>query len=180
MNPQHLSKSAEWYTPQDIIEAAREVMGAIHLDPASSAKANERVKAERYYTKSDNSLQQPWVGRVFCNPPGDPSGKLIQAFWRKLVAEFISGRTSQAVWIGFNINQLQTLQCCPLSPLDFSICYPKKRLHFVPNDREPGSPTHANYVCFMANDPNHHIKFGNYFEDFGKVVLSIMPYVAAA
>ena len=172
VNPQHLSKSAEWYTPTDIIEAARLTMGAIHLDPASSAKANERVKAERYFTKSDNSLAQEWRGRVFLNPPGDPSGKLIQAFWKKLVGEFQKGHVSQAVWVGFNLNQLQTLQKFGLNPLEFSVCFPRKRLHFVPNDREAGSPTHANYICYMSDTPEGYLRFQYQFGRFGTVLKS--------
>lgn len=36
------------------------VMGSIYLDPASCAKANETVKAHRYFTIADDGLSQPW------------------------------------------------------------------------------------------------------------------------
>ena len=70
MNPKHLSESREHYTPPSIIRRARSVMGGIDLDPASSAEANEVVRARRYYTIEANGYEQRWSGRVLLNPPG--------------------------------------------------------------------------------------------------------------
>lgn len=47
------SASAEWFTPPRYIEAVREVLGAIDLDPASSLAANRIVQAKRYFTEVD-------------------------------------------------------------------------------------------------------------------------------
>ena len=43
------SGSPEWWTPQKYIDAIREVMGEIDLDPVSCALANKVVKAIKYY-----------------------------------------------------------------------------------------------------------------------------------
>ncbi|MBV7328403.1 hypothetical protein KFU94_09110 [Chloroflexi bacterium TSY] len=67
------SGKTEYYTPAEIVDAARSVMGGIDLDPASSAAANERVQALHFFNKADNGLSQRWFGRVWLNHPfGDP------------------------------------------------------------------------------------------------------------
>jgi hypothetical protein len=40
--------------------------GAFTLDVAA---AKHNAKAERFYTRADDGLRQPWSGRVWCNPP---------------------------------------------------------------------------------------------------------------
>jgi len=82
------------------------VMGAIDLDPCSCARAQRTVKAKNWYCKKQNGLIQPWFGRVWCNPPGDRAGKLVQAFWRAAWASDMS----EMMWLCFNISHLRTLQ----------------------------------------------------------------------
>ena len=81
----------EWYTPANILQAAAEVLGAIDLDPASSApqQAHAIVKATRYFTTADNSLEQRWRGRVFLNPPY--ARGWIDAFVDKMVSAYQAG-----------------------------------------------------------------------------------------
>lgn len=63
------SGEVEYYTPTEIIEAARRAMGGIDLDPASSENANKIVRATQIFTKADNGLKHHWVGRVWLNHP---------------------------------------------------------------------------------------------------------------
>jgi hypothetical protein len=61
-------------TPEYILQAVRESFGGtIDVDPASNAKAQERVKARRWCGEGSdfrtNGLSFVWHGRVFLNPP---------------------------------------------------------------------------------------------------------------
>jgi ParB family chromosome partitioning protein len=143
----HSAASVEWDTPPEVVEAARALMGGIDLDPASCAVANEVVKAETFYTSDDDGLSKPWFGRVFLNPPGGRG--VVKSFWSKLVAHWMNREIEQAVWVGFSLEQLQMLQGCEMSPLDFQICVPRKRLKFRSPGAESKSPTHGNFICWL-------------------------------
>ncbi|MBR9682368.1 MAG: hypothetical protein GOV02_01715 [Candidatus Aenigmarchaeota archaeon] len=86
----HISnKENDWYTPVEIIDSARKVMGSITLDPASSNMAQEVVCAEHYYTKENDGLEQDWFGSVWLNPPY--SMPEIGLFINKLVNSSLDG-----------------------------------------------------------------------------------------
>lgn len=155
MNTFHLSKSAKWGTPKPVIEFARAVLGEIDLDPASSAEFNQRVGAKRYFTEEDDGLSQLWIGRVFLNPPGDPTGKLIQLFWEKLVDSYVTMRVESAFWVGFSLEQLVSLQKYPVHPLSPRVwlVIPSRRLAYY--DPEAGDdadqPTHGSYLALLPS-----------------------------
>lgn len=123
--------SPEWYTPSEYVEAARVVMGGIDLDPASHVEANKIVKAGEFYTEEQNGLTSLWRGNVFLNPPGG----LVNEFWVKALLEWQHSRLKQMIWIGYSLEQLQTLQSAGVSsPLMFPMCVPKRRIAFIENE----------------------------------------------
>lgn len=82
------SGDVEIYTPPEILDRARQVLGRIDIDPASSAAANVRVKARKFYCApvfetlkhrinrlpvrayvDEGGLSLPWKGHAFMNPP---------------------------------------------------------------------------------------------------------------
>lgn len=90
----------EWYTPEIYIKAVREVLGGIDLDPASCEEANETVGAERYYAKKDNGLEQPWAGRVFCNPPYKMPE--VEEFAQRMGQEYAIGEVKAGILLTNN------------------------------------------------------------------------------
>src|SRR5262249_114414 len=90
----------EWYTPPKYIELARAVLGEIDLDPASSDKAQETVRAARYFTASDDGLRQQWRGRIWLNPPyAQPT---TGHFVTKMVEERAAGNVTAAIMLTHN------------------------------------------------------------------------------
>jgi len=64
-----ISSGDEAYTPPWLIEAAREVLGVIDLDPASCPTAQGLIRAATWYGVARSGLAQPWRGRMWLNPP---------------------------------------------------------------------------------------------------------------
>jgi hypothetical protein len=159
-NAQHQSATAEHGTPTEVIEAARNVLQGIELDPASNALFNKLVRAERYFNERNNGFIKPWDARsVFLNPPGgyiDDKGRRVvmvrgqgftypktgkpaprgtssmAAWWVKLIDEYEAWRAKSAIFIGFSLEVLQRTQMrnCT-TPLEFPFCVPAKRLQFL-------------------------------------------------
>lgn len=101
-NHQHINQDSgntEWYTPIDIIEAARQTMGFITLDPFSSAKANENVKASIYFTKDEDGFIKSWKGSVWCNHPFSRENNKRIA--NKVISEYESGNIRECCMITF-------------------------------------------------------------------------------
>ena len=195
MNAQLSCASAEHYTPSVYVEAARSVLGAIDLDPASCAAANRTVQAARYYDKVDDGLAQPWHGRVFVNPPGDRRGKLVRAFWRRACEHALcGGRDAVVLWVGYSLEQLRLLQRCKAirggrcpTPLDWPIVILAERIDWVRGIADPlqlefeqfapgpgegvestqGSPTHGNYFCLLGGGRAERSRFRRTFGAFG-------------
>lgn len=183
--------SPEWYTPAVFVEAARLVMGGIDLDPASHAEANQTVHAALYYDEAHNGLTKAWYGRVFLNPPGGQ----VKEFWRCLMTQRSS--IAQCVWIGYSLEQLQTLQNAEttLTPLDFAMCIPRQRIAFVENAAKKAGrldkirvtnegrramgaklmashngPSHANYITYLGGGLEASRRFAEVFSQFGQVI----------
>lgn len=163
MIAQHLSLTNEHYTPIEVIDAARALMGGIDLDPASCVEANARVQAEYFATKEDDGLAHAWGGRVFLNPPGGTiAGESSMAvWWCKLVDEWQARRVECAVFVAFTLEILRIAQRYGKPVQAFPRCYPSSRLKFGGDQ-----PTHGNVLVYLPRD-GHYADYADFTRCFG-------------
>jgi hypothetical protein len=190
MSNQHIGLSNatdQWFTPPEILDRVRQVFdGQIHLDPCGSAESNKTVQASRYFTLEDQGVDQFWglgdgmtqitAPNVFCNPP---SGKYqgdntrykgrsnASAFFDRCVTGWGMEEIYEFIYLGYSIEQLQTLQNFPGFPPGVVVCVPKKRIRFVDQSGNRNSPTHGNFILYGGV---HDDLFYRAFQDVGMIL----------
>jgi ParB family chromosome partitioning protein len=171
------SKSNEWYTPLHIIEAARQVLGRIDLDPASCRVANETVQATHYYSREDDGLCQKWRGKIWLNPPysseNEPRGmyggihiSLVGRWIDHLIKEFHRGNVEEAILL----IKSDPKQRWFLPLWEFLICFAHDRILF----NRPGLPPekHQFGTAFVYLGPNKD-QFINVFQRLGTIAKKV-------
>lgn len=153
----------EWYTPNQYIEMAREVMGVIDLDPATSQAANRIVNAERIFTVSDNGLTKKWNGNVWMNPPYSQPD--IQLFIEKLVKEYREARIDQAVVLTHNYTDTAWFHIA--AEWCSAICFTRGRIGFVNPEGIKAAPTQGQAFFYFGGERE---KFSTVFGKIGFVV----------
>lgn len=179
----------EYYTPIPIIEASREVMGGIDLDPTSSDIANLYVGAPLYYTIETDGYTKDWHGNVWFNPPftrgekpcviphekckkkmcverGHHNIKFIPSTsdWiDKILHQYLSGRITQACVITF----ANTSESWAQKLLGFPVCLLKGRTHYFNQyGEEMTQAPKGSMVTYLGTN---NTKFRNVFKDLGQV-----------
>ncbi len=138
----------EWYTPADYIALAREVMGGIDTDPATSEIANRTVQASQIFTVEDNGLTKQWSGRVWCNPPY--AQPLITEFSEAIVSKYESGEIEQACVLVNNGTETRWFQ--RMLSTASAVCFPRSRIRFIDPDGNPGAPLQGQAVLYMGDN----------------------------
>jgi hypothetical protein len=59
----------DYFTPSEIVNAARDAMGGIDLDAASHWMANRAHKIPDWFHTGRSAFENRWYGRVWLNPP---------------------------------------------------------------------------------------------------------------
>ena len=154
----------EWYTPEQYIETARELLGGIDVDPASSELAQKTVKAGKFFTVDDNGLEQEWHGKVWLNPPyAQPA---IHHFMQKTVDEFLSGRMTEGVALTHNYTDTQWFHIAAKAAE--AICFTRGRIGFLSPDGKKAAPTQGQAFFSFGKRPED---FADTFCKYGFVMV---------
>jgi ParB family chromosome partitioning protein len=167
LNPAHVSFNTgenEWYTPWIYVQAAREVMGTIDTDPASSETANGIVKAKQYFTIEDDGRQQTWVGNIWMNPPY--SQPLVTEFCALLVEKLKNREIKQACVLVNNATETNFYQ--NMMGECQAVCFIKGRVKFIDqNGESTGAPLQGQTILYFGEG---YQKFAKVFSQFGVVL----------
>jgi phage N-6-adenine-methyltransferase len=144
----------EWYTPARYIDAVRDVLGTIDLDPASSPEAQQTVRATRFYTAEDHGLTQAWQGRVFMNPPY--AQPLIEQFITRLIAEVHAGHVTEAILLTHNYSDTAWFHQAEAAAQ--RLCFTKGRIRFRRADGVRDSPTNGQVFFYFGADPSRFVE----------------------
>jgi ParB family chromosome partitioning protein len=162
----HNSGQNEWYTPAPWIEAARATMGGIDCDPASSAIANERVRATAIWTAEDDGRERVWGERVWMNPPY--AQPLVADFCEALAVRFERGEVKQACVLVNN--GTETAWFHRLLSVASAVCFPRTRVRFLAPSGEPsGSPLQGQACVYLGSNRE---AFTTHFSVFGVVLVT--------
>lgn len=157
------SGEVEYYTPVEIIDAAKRTMWCITLDPASSPAANAIVGALYYFTQGDDGLSHPWFGNVWMNHPFSRENN--PRWINKLVAEYKSGRVTQACCITYAATSEAWFQ--PL--YDFPMCLLSPRTNYrLPDGTIKRGVSKGSVVTYLGP---YWRTFAIEFRELGRVML---------
>jgi len=167
-------ESIEWYTPIEIIELARQVMGEIDLDPASSDEAQANIKARHHLTEKDDGLSLPWFGNVFLNPPySKTNGRSNQEIWaEKLTAEYQKAHVTEAILLvksALGYKWFEELWD------NWPVCFVRRRLSFIKsNGDDEGESKQGTALFYIGNSLP---KFIDAFSQLGRITTPDGHYI---
>lgn len=163
-------ESDAWFTPILYVELAKEVMGEIDLDPFSSAVANERIKAKRYFSLENNAFLNQWFqeqGRVFMNPPY--TRNVIDAAIDIFLSNLTQDKITQAIVLVNNATETKWFQA--LLKHCSAMCLPERRIAFENTDGKNVSGNTRGQVFFYFGHRTE--KFSETFKKIGTIMLPV-------
>ncbi len=135
-------------SPPEVVDAVRDVLGRIDLDPASCDVANTVVRATRIYTIADDGLAHPWRGTVFLNPPYRSPD--IEPFADKFARHVGTGEITAGVVLVNNATDTQWFRM--LADAATAFCFPAKRFRYWQPDHETNTALQGQAVIYAGPD----------------------------
>jgi hypothetical protein len=160
------SDSPEHYTPQVIIDATVDCLGAIDLDPCSNSHDHPTIPAQRHFTIGDDGLAQEWYGRVYMNPP---YGRAISAWVEKLDHEHTAHRVIEAIALVPARTDTQWWQVLR----DYAVCFIEGRLKFSGDGNDESAPF-PSAVFYLGDNIG---KFYYSFSHLGDIYQRLEPHM---
>ena len=158
------SGNNEWYTPAPFIAAAREAMGSIDVDPASSPVANRVVGATAFFTAEQNGLTKTWRGNVWMNPPY--ASPLIGQFADAVSEKYDAKEIKRACVLVNNATETAWFQRMVDSAA--AVCFIRTRVKFLdPDGNASGAPLQGQAVIYLGENP---ARFARAFAEIGPVL----------
>jgi phage N-6-adenine-methyltransferase len=155
-----------WGTPERYLDAARDVLGDIDLDPASNPTAQARVRAARFHTREDDGLKHEWIAKsLWLNPPY--SSPLVGEFMTKLLSEYAACHFVEGIALVNACTEVGWFQRL-MQPA--AVCFPDHRIAFLDaqGNPVPGNAHRQAFLYLGAKLP----KFRKRFREFGEVMVS--------
>jgi len=159
----HVSNNSgnnEWYTPKKYVDAARNVLGHIDLDPASCDYANKTIQAEHFYSVEDDGLTKEWCGKVWMNPPYNAEG--VTRFTEKFVDEYNAGNIKEGIVLVNNATE--TSWFVNMVSAASAVVFPRGRIRYESATRESLAPLQGQAFLYFGNNTD---KFFECFSDIG-------------
>ena len=161
--------SDSWFTPAAYVQAARDVMGGIDLDPFSSVKANEIIQARRFFDINHSAFESLWRKpkqrplRVWLNPPYSSGvmGRAVSLFVEQLQA----GNIAQAVVLTNNASDTQWFKA--LREHCQAVCLTDRRIAFENVDGKAISGNTRGQTFFYFGPQSQAAAFRERFKDWG-------------
>lgn len=159
------------------------VSPGIDLDPCSSARAASILRPGTFFSREGEF--RSWVPYMtwYCNPPGDPLGRLLPAFWRRCVEHVTlpDGRARAGIWAGYayaSKGRLDGLSDCP-GPSAFPTvtigpgapCTTGGgRIMWISGEtgQPQRAPQHMNYFTLLGGDDGQKARFREVFGAWGR------------
>lgn len=189
------SGSTEYYTEEYLIEMAREVLGNIELDPASSKIANQTVKANMFYNIENDGLSKKWVAQtVWMNHPFSKGEKACPVSKRDNSVSLCKKKgciergyhitkdvPGNSEWTNKLVNEykagnVKEAICITFSSMsetwmnpliEFMQCFPRGRINYrLPDGTQTKEITKGSLLTYMGPNPK---KFREVFERIGTV-----------